>query len=48
LLDIEVFKEVLEPLVVVAIPKVDVPSFVHNFDLDFHVKMCSKRIFGYE
>ncbi len=46
-LDMEVSMKVLEPLVEVAAPKPDT-EHVHNFNIDFLVKKCSKRFFDYE
>jgi hypothetical protein len=43
----EVFMEVLEPLVEVAMFKLDA-KHVHNFDLNFFVKKRSRRLFDYE
>ncbi len=46
-LDMEVFMEVLEPFVEVAMPKVDA-EHVHNFNIDSLVKKHSKRLFDCE
>jgi hypothetical protein len=46
-LDMEVFTKVLEPLLEVAMPKLDA-EHVHNFDIDSLIKKCSKRLFDYE
>jgi hypothetical protein len=43
----EVFTKVLESLIEVAMPKLDV-EHVHNFDIDSLVKKCSRRLFGCE
>jgi hypothetical protein len=45
--DMEVFTKVLEPLVEVATPKLNV-KHVHSFDIDFLVKKHSKRLLDYE
>jgi hypothetical protein len=43
----EVFMEVLEPLVEVAIPKFDT-KHVHNFDIDFPIKKRLRRLLDYQ
>jgi hypothetical protein len=43
----EVFMEVLEPLIEVAMPKPNA-NHVHNFDIDSLVKKHSKRLLDYE
>jgi hypothetical protein len=43
----EVFMEVLEPLVELAMLKLDA-EHVHNFDINSFVKKCSRRLFDYE
>jgi hypothetical protein len=43
----EVFMEVLEPLIEVAMPTPDA-KHVHNFDIDSLVKKHSKRLLVYE
>ncbi len=45
--DMEVFMEVLEPLVELAMLKLDA-EHVHNFDINFFVKKRSRRLFDYE
>jgi hypothetical protein len=40
------FMEVLELLIEVAMPELDI-EHVHNFDIDSHVKKCSKRLLDY-
>jgi hypothetical protein len=46
-LDMEVFMEVLEPLVEVAMLKLNA-NHDHNFNIDFPVKKLSKRLLDYE
>jgi hypothetical protein len=46
-LDMEVFMEVLEPLVEIATPELDV-EHVHRFNIDFVIKKHSRRLFDYE
>jgi hypothetical protein len=41
------FHEVLEPLIKVAMPELDV-EHVHSFDIDSFVKKHSRRLFNYE
>jgi hypothetical protein len=43
----EVFTEVPEPLVEVAMPKPNV-EHVHNFNIDSFIKTCSKRLLDCE
>jgi hypothetical protein len=46
-LDTEVFMEVLEPFVKVAMPKLDA-KHVHRFTIDFSIKKRSGRLLDYE
>jgi hypothetical protein len=39
----EVFVEVLEPFVEVAMPELDV-EHVHSFNIDFPIKKCSEEV----
>jgi hypothetical protein len=43
----EVFTKVLEPLVEMITPELDI-THVHNFNIDFPIKKHSKRLFDYE
>ncbi len=45
--NLEVFMEVLEPFIEVAMLKLDV-EHVHNFDINFLVEKWSRRLFDYE
>ncbi len=44
-LDMEVFTKVLEPLIEVVMPKLDV-KHIHNFEIDSPIKKRSKRLFA--
>jgi hypothetical protein len=46
-LDMEVFIEVLEPFVEVAMPKPNA-KHVHNFDIDSPIKKRLRRLLDYE
>jgi hypothetical protein len=43
----EVFTKVLEPLIEVVMPKLDV-EHIHSFEIDSLIKKRSKRLFAYE
>jgi hypothetical protein len=46
-LDIQVFMNMLEPIVEVAILELDI-EHVHNFDIDFPIKECFRKLFDNE
>jgi hypothetical protein len=46
-LDMEVFMEVLEPFIEVAMPEPN-NKHLHNFDIDSFVKKCSRRLLDCE
>jgi hypothetical protein len=46
-MDMEVFMEVLEPFIEMAMLEPNT-EHVHNFDIDSHVKKHSKRLLDYE